>query len=74
LNFRGEWVTTIHAFSGMGHHLKTGSIFSLAWEAESGRLVSALGNLPPVTYAKLRAPEVQRDGALRSHVQFEEQV
>jgi putative transposase len=26
---------------------------------------SALGNLPPVTYAKLSAPEVQRDGALR---------
>jgi putative transposase len=26
---------------------------------------SALGNLPPVTYAKLSAPEMQRDGALR---------
>lgn len=26
---------------------------------------SALGNLPPVTYAKLNAPEMQRDGALR---------
>jgi len=26
---------------------------------------SALGNLPPVTYARLSAPEMQRDGALR---------
>jgi putative transposase len=26
---------------------------------------SSLGNLPPVTYAKLSAPEMQRDGALR---------
>jgi putative transposase len=26
---------------------------------------SALGNLPPLTYAKLRVPEMQRDGALR---------
>jgi len=26
---------------------------------------SSLGNLPPVTYAKLSAPEMQRDGTLR---------
>jgi len=26
---------------------------------------SALGNLPPVTYANLSAPDMQRDGTLR---------
>jgi putative transposase len=26
---------------------------------------SALGNLPPAVYAKINAPEMQRDGALR---------
>ena len=37
------------------------------WKADyyTVRPHSALGNLPPVIYAKLSAPEMQRDGALR---------
>jgi putative transposase len=38
-----------------------------AWRGDynTARPHSALGNLPPATYAKLSAPTMQRDGALR---------